>query len=86
MEDQGGGGACTPIIHVRLDASMEVPIDDRDWMHKRSVFILPQKHLPVHQLKKHTRAFIMSPAREILSMLNANQTFKHKYHLNRPHK
>ena len=27
-----------------MDVSMEVPIDDRDWMERRSVFILPQKH------------------------------------------
>ena len=27
-----------------MDVSMEVPIDDHDWMERRSVFILPQKH------------------------------------------
>ena len=59
-----------------MDVSMEVPIDDRDWIERRSVFIFPQKQCPVHQLKKHTRAFIMSPAREIMSMLNATSNGK----------
>ena len=58
-----------------MDVSMEVLIDDRDWM-ESSVFILPQQHWPVHQLKKHTRAFIMSPAREIMSMMNAKSNIQ----------
>ena len=54
----------------------EIPIDDRDWMERHPVFILPQKHWPVHPLKKQTRAFIMSPAREIMSMLNAKSNIQ----------
>ena len=33
------------------DVSMEVPIDDRDRMERRSVFIFQQKLGPVHQLR-----------------------------------